>query len=76
MWQGSLLSAPFLARFRKKGGKVRQEQLEKYAYAVSRDDFWKDGDSAFLLRVFRVALPHLNELRWETRIQTALGVLG
>jgi hypothetical protein len=76
MWQGSLFSAPLLVRFRKKGGEARQEQFEKYVYAVLTDDFWKDCDSLFLLRALRLALPQLNELRWEARIQIAQGVLG
>src|ERR1017187_3673315 len=60
IWQGSPFNAPFFVRFVKKGIEVRQEQSEKYVYAVSTDDFWKNGESLFLLRVLRRALPQLN----------------
>ena len=76
MRQGSPFGAPFFVRNGKKSGEVRQEKSEKYIYAVSTNDFWKDGDSLFLLRVLHRALPQLNALRWETREHTALGVLG
>jgi hypothetical protein len=75
-WQGSPLGTPFFVGYGKKGGEVRQEQSEKYVYAVSTDDFWKNGESLFLLRVLRRALPQLNAIRWEARMRTVLGALG
>jgi hypothetical protein len=76
MWPASPFGAPFFVLYGKKGREVHQEQSVKYVYAVSTDDFWKDGDSLFLGRVLRRALPQLDASHWEARIRTALGALG
>jgi hypothetical protein len=64
MWPGPKFGAPFFIHYGKNGGQVSQDGADEYAYAVSTNGFWNDGDSYVLGRVRRSKLPDLVVSDW------------
>jgi hypothetical protein len=65
MWPGSSFGAPFFVHYGKNGGSVKQDEADRYVYAVSTNGFWNDGDHYILARVLRTRLAGLNAADWE-----------
>ena len=64
MWPGSAFGAPFFIHYGKNGGAVRQDNADRYVYAISTNGFWNDGDSYVLGRVERSQLASLDAAQW------------
>jgi hypothetical protein len=65
MWPGSSFGAPFFIHYGQNGGQVSSDGASEYAYAVSTNGFWNDGDSLILGRVKRSNLSNLDSKDWE-----------
>jgi hypothetical protein len=65
MWPGSSFGAPFFIHYGQNGGQVSRDGASEYAYAVSTNGFWNNGDSLILGRVKRSNLSNLNSKDWE-----------
>lgn len=64
MWPGRRFGAPFFVHYGENGGQVTQDGAERYAYAISTNGFWNDGDDYIIGRVERRKLPDLNPADW------------
>ena len=64
MWPGAAFGAPFFIHYGKNGGHVRQDNADRYVYAISTNGFWNDGDTYLLGRVERSKLANLEASDW------------
>ena len=63
-WPGPAFGAPFFIHYGQNGGRVAQDEADRYVYATSTDGFWNDGDRYVLGRVRRSQLAALNAADW------------
>lgn len=64
MWPGGRFGSPFFVHYGKNGGKISQDRADEYAYAISPNGFWNDGDNFIVGRVKRSQLADLNVSDW------------
>jgi hypothetical protein len=64
MWPGSRFGAPAFIHFGRNGGQVASDSAKEFAYAISNNGFWNNGDDFILGRVRRADLPKLNAADW------------
>ena len=48
MWPGAAFGAPYFIHYGKNGGRVTQDDADRYVYATSTNGFWNDGDTHIL----------------------------
>ena len=64
MFPGRRFGAPFFILYGK-DGKADVDGADKYAYAVSNDGFWDNGNDMILARVSRAKIGDLHAADWE-----------
>jgi len=64
MWPGPHFGAPFFVHYGQNGGQVKQDDAQRWVYALSTSGFWNDGDSYTLGRVERSRISALNPTDW------------
>jgi len=64
MWPGIRFGAPCFIHYGKNGGSVKNDNADKFVYALSNNGFWNGGDDFILARIKRVDLPKLNAADW------------
>jgi len=65
MWTSRKFSTGFFFKYGQNGGATRQDDHDKYVYAISNDGFWNCGSAFFLGRVLRSRIAQLNAGDWE-----------
>lgn len=65
MWPGGRFGSPGFIHYGQNGGRVTQDQADRYVYAISNNGFWNGGDNFILGRVPRAAIRELNVADWR-----------
>jgi hypothetical protein len=65
MWTNKMFSTAFFFKFGQNGGATRQDDQDKYVYAISNDGYWNCGSAFYLGRVLRSKIGDLNASAWE-----------
>ena len=65
MWTNNLFSTAFFFKYGQNGGHTRQDEQDKFVYAISNDGYWNCGSAFYLGRVPRAKLGNLNAADWQ-----------
>jgi len=65
MWPGPRFGGPSFIHYGKNGGRVTQDNADKFVYVLSNNGFWNGGDDFILARVRRADLPKLSTKDWS-----------
>ncbi len=65
MWTSRKFSTAFFVKYGKDGGNTRQDDQDKYVYAISNDGYWNCGSHFYLGRVPRSQIARLQASDWE-----------
>jgi hypothetical protein len=65
MWTSRKFSTGFFVKYGQNGGGTRQDDQDKYVYAISNDGYWNCGSYFYLGRVSRSKIADLNPADWE-----------
>jgi len=65
MWTDKRFSTAFFFKFGRNGGTTKQDDQDKFVYAISNDGYWNCGSSFRLGRVPREKIGDLNAADWE-----------
>jgi len=65
MWTNKLFSTAFFFKYGRNGGSTRQDDQDKFIYAMSNDGYWNSGSRFRLGRVARNKIGRLNASDWE-----------
>lgn len=65
MWTDKRFSTAFFFKFGRNGGNTRQDEQDKFVYAISNDGYWNCGSAFYLGRVARAKIGNLNAADWQ-----------
>lgn len=65
MWTNRKFSTGFFFKYGQNGGSTKQDNQDRYVYAISNDGFWNCGSNFYLGRVPRANIGNLNVADWE-----------
>jgi hypothetical protein len=65
MWTNKKFSTGFFFKYGQNGGSTKQDDQDKYVYAMSNDGNWNSGSVLYLGRVPRTRIGNLNAADWE-----------
>lgn len=65
MWPGGRFGAPYFIHYGQNGGQVKQDEADRYVYALSNNGFWNGGDDYILARIARARIGAMNVADWE-----------
>lgn len=65
MWTNKMFSTGFFFKYGQNGGQTRQDEQDRYVYAMSNDGYWNSGSAFYLGRVPRATIGNLNASDWE-----------
>ena len=65
MWTSRKFSGAFFVKYGQNGGRTKQDDQDKYVYAISNDGYWNCGSYFYLGRVPRSKIGNPNPADWE-----------
>jgi hypothetical protein len=65
MWTNKMFSTGFFFKYGQNGGSTKQDDQDKYVYAISNDGYWNCGSAFYLGRVLRTKMGDLNANDWQ-----------
>jgi hypothetical protein len=65
MWTNKMFSTAFFFKYGQNGGNTRQDDQDKFVYAISNDGYWNCGSAFYLGRVPRAKIGNLNVADWQ-----------
>jgi hypothetical protein len=65
MWTNKMFSTAYFFKYGQNGGNTRQDEQDKFVYAISNDGYWNCGSAFYLGRVSRAKIGNLNAADWQ-----------
>jgi hypothetical protein len=65
MWTSRKFSTAVFFHYGQNGGSTKQDEQDRYVYAISNDGYWNCGTNYYLGRVLRTRLGNLNVADWQ-----------
>ncbi len=65
MWTNRMFSTAFFFKYGQNGGKTKQDDQDRFVYAISNDGYWNCGFAFYLGRVLRTKIGDLNAGDWQ-----------
>ncbi len=65
MWTSRKFSTGFFVKYGQNGGRTKQDDQDRFVYAISNDGFWNCGSNFYLGRVARTKIGDQNANDWE-----------